>query len=241
VEPLGTILGVWAHPDDETYLSAGLMAHGVRSRCRVVCATATRGERGSLDEERWPAEFLGAVREAELLRSLAILGVTEHHWLDYHDGTCADVDRAEGVGRIRELVERVRPDTVLTFAPDGMTGHADHRAVSLWTTDAFAAAAPRGARLHYAAVPPDWLAEWGPKLEPFNVFMDPGTPVTTDREDLSIVFELSDDLLEVKMDAVEAHESQVEGMLTVFGRDGFRRSQSAEYFRAADVLPPGEA
>lgn len=42
VANLGTILGVWAHPDDETYLSAGLMASAVRSGCRVVCVTATR-------------------------------------------------------------------------------------------------------------------------------------------------------------------------------------------------------
>jgi LmbE family N-acetylglucosaminyl deacetylase len=27
---LGTILGVWAHPDDEAYLSAGLMATASR-------------------------------------------------------------------------------------------------------------------------------------------------------------------------------------------------------------------
>ena len=51
---LGTILSVWAHPDDETYLCAGLMARAVRSGARVVCVTATRGELGSSDPERWP-------------------------------------------------------------------------------------------------------------------------------------------------------------------------------------------
>ena len=51
---LGTMLGVWAHPDDETYLAAGLMAVGVRQGNRVVCVTATRGEEGSWDEGRWP-------------------------------------------------------------------------------------------------------------------------------------------------------------------------------------------
>ncbi|MGH3589327.1 MAG: PIG-L deacetylase family protein, partial [Pseudonocardia sp.] len=45
--PLGTILGVWAHPDDETYLCGGLMARAARSGDRVVCVTATRGEQGS--------------------------------------------------------------------------------------------------------------------------------------------------------------------------------------------------
>src|SRR5438093_2334158 len=72
---LGTILGVWAHPDDETYLSAGLMAQAVREGRRVVCVTATRGEEGSFDEERWPTATMGKVRENELMRSLEILGV----------------------------------------------------------------------------------------------------------------------------------------------------------------------
>ena len=57
---LGTVLGVWAHPDDDIYLSAGLMAAAVDAGSRVVYVTATRGEGGSMDEERWPPETMGA-------------------------------------------------------------------------------------------------------------------------------------------------------------------------------------
>ena len=39
---LGTILGVWAHPDDDIYLSAGLMAVAAAAGERVVDVTATR-------------------------------------------------------------------------------------------------------------------------------------------------------------------------------------------------------
>src|SRR5919201_5846724 len=134
---LGTLLGVWAHPDDETYLSAGLMAYGVRRGHRVVCVTATRGEEGSFDEERWPTATMGKVREAELMRSLEILGVREHYWLDYYDGTCHRVDRDEAVGKIRGIMAEVDPDSVFTFGPEGMTGHSDHKAVCGWTTEAF--------------------------------------------------------------------------------------------------------
>ena len=60
--PLGTILGVWAHPDDETWLSAVHMMRAVRAGDRVVCVTATRGELGSTDPERWPpGDSLAAV------------------------------------------------------------------------------------------------------------------------------------------------------------------------------------
>ena len=97
----GTILSVWAHPDDETYLAAGLMAAAVQAGQRVVCVTATRGELGSTDPDRWPpGEALAAVRTLEMERALAFFGVTEHHWLDYPDGGCADVDEGEAVARL---------------------------------------------------------------------------------------------------------------------------------------------
>jgi len=54
---LGTVMGVWAHPDDETYLAAGLFAHAVDLGSRVVDVTATRGEGGS---PRW-ARVLGSL------------------------------------------------------------------------------------------------------------------------------------------------------------------------------------
>ena len=69
--------------------------------------------------------------------ALAHLGVTEHHWLDYPDGGCADVDQDEALRRVTELMAEVQPDTVLTFGPDGMTGHDDHKAACRWSTEAF--------------------------------------------------------------------------------------------------------
>jgi LmbE family N-acetylglucosaminyl deacetylase len=129
-DELGTILGVWAHPDDETYLTAGLMVRAVRNGSRVVCVTATRGEGGSLEEEQWPSATMGEVREKELLRSLAVLGVTEHRWLDLPD---VDMDTPlpeAGAGTVCAIMEEVKPDTVLTFGPDGMTDHEGHKSVS---------------------------------------------------------------------------------------------------------------
>ena len=111
---LGTILGVWAHPDDETYLSAGLMAAAVDAGSRVVCITATRGEGGSMDEEQWPPESMGQVREQELIRSLAAIGVTEHHWLDLPD---IDMDTSlpeAGAPMVREIMDA------------GAAGHGAH-------------------------------------------------------------------------------------------------------------------
>ena len=124
---LGTVLGIWAHPDDDIYLTSGLMAAAVRAGGRVVDVTATRGEGGSMDEERWPSATMGEVRTRELQRSLDVLGVREHRFLRGPVDLDMDTPLDEaGAPQVREIVEDVRPDTILTFGPDGMTGHEGH-------------------------------------------------------------------------------------------------------------------
>ena len=95
---LGTVLGIWAHPDDEAFLSAGLMAAARDTGHRVVCVTATLGERGTGDPAGWPPGRLAAVRKHELRASLAALDVTEHHLLGLADGALA----ALGEERVRQ-------------------------------------------------------------------------------------------------------------------------------------------
>lgn len=228
----GTILGVWAHPDDETYLTAGLMAEAVRQGDRVLCVTATRGEEGSWDEERWPTAQMGKVREAELLAGLEILGVTEHIFLDYYDGTCASVPHEEGVARVEAIMRDVSPDSVFSFGPDGMTDHADHKATCAWATEAFSRAAKPGAKLYYATQTPEWAERFVPVMNKFNVFA-PGTPPITPLDELAINFPVPPDLLALKLSAISKHVSQVEGMLNAFGADFFREAMAEEYFRLA--------
>ncbi|HLB62894.1 MAG TPA: PIG-L family deacetylase [Actinomycetota bacterium] len=235
-EELGTILGVWAHPDDETYLSAGLMAAAARAGSRVIDVTATRGEGGSMDEERWPPEKMGEVREQELIRSLETLGVSEHYWLDLPD---VDMDSSlpeVGARRVSRLMEKISPDTVLTFGPEGMTGHEGHKSVCRWATEAFHRAAEPGARLYYATYTPELAEEWVPKLERFDIFR-PGTPPVTPRDELAICYTLPTDVLELKVKAIRQHESQIEALLHVFGEEGFGRVMAEEYFVLAAETP----
>ncbi len=230
--PLGTILGVWAHPDDESWLCAGLMARAVRAGDRVVCVTATRGELGSPDEERWPSGApLAAVRTAEMAAGLAVLGVTEHHWLDYPDGGCTEVDQDEAVRRVTEVMAEVQPDTVLTFGPEGMTGHDDHKAASRWATAAFEAVGKRGAMLGYATNSPEWLADFREPLDRFNVFMG-SEPPCTPRDQQLVDIVLEGDLLETKLAALRSMTSQVEPLIAGLGEDFFRRGLVEESFRS---------
>ncbi len=234
IRSLGTILGVWAHPDDEAYLSAGIMAMAVKLGSGVACITATRGELGSTDEERWPVATLGKVREAELMQSLNILGVTDHSWLDYRDGECNQVDRAEAIAKISAIIARVQPDSILTFGPDGMTGHDDHRAVSDWATVAFQAYAKPSAQLFYAVHTPEWYAQYGPKLEQFNVFFNIDKPPLVPKNQIDLAYELPKTILELKQQGMAAHKSQVEALVNAFGLDFFRHSFKGEYFVLAD-------
>jgi LmbE family N-acetylglucosaminyl deacetylase len=231
---LGTILGVWAHPDDETYLCGGLMARAARAGARVVCITATRGELGSPDEQRWPpGPPLAAVRTREMEAALAVLGVREHHWLDYPDGGCADVDQDAAIDRVAAVMADVRPDTVLTFGPDGMTGHDDHKAASAWATAAFERVAANGARLAYATNTPDWLARFRAALDEFNVFMG-AEPPCTPVEELAIHARFDGELLETKLRAIQAMTSQVEALVTGMGEEFFREGMVEEAFRHPD-------
>lgn len=233
MDELGTILGVWAHPDDETYLSAGLMARAIRGGERVVCITATRGEGGSLDEEKWPAEQMARVRTAELERSMQILGVTEHHWLDLPDIDMQTGLPDNGAARIREFVVDVQPDTILTFGPEGMTGHEAHKSVSRWATEALREAGKPGSRVLYACVTPEWAEEFVPVWEPFDVFL-PGTPKVVPREELAIHYELPRDILETKVNAINAHVSQIQTILEAVGDEVWWREMSFEAFRLGE-------
>ena len=132
----GTLLGVWAHPDDEAFLSSALMATARDAGHRVVVLTATRGEQGTDDPDGWPPHRLAAVRERELGTSLAVLGVTEHHWLGYADGALPQQTGTRPLTASPRFIDELRPTTIVTFGPDGMTGHDDHRTVSSWATEA---------------------------------------------------------------------------------------------------------
>lgn len=228
---LGTVLGIWAHPDDETYLSAGLMARAIFDGSRVVVAMATRGEAGSPDPEKWPPEETARIREKELIAALDTVGVVELLWLGHEDGRCQWADFEEAVGKLTGIIEAVQPDTVLTFPSDGLTGHLDHQAVSTWATEAFQRAAKMGAKLYYATMTPELLTEMPDEVQ--AVVFEPGWPKTTPREFLAIDFEVPDDLMKQKQRAIRCHASQVTKFFGAYGEETLLNFNHAEMFKLA--------
>jgi len=226
---IGTLLGIWAHPDDEAYLSSGLMSRVRNAGGRVVVAVATRGEHGTDDPDRWPPERLGPLRERELRASLAEVGVHEHHWLGHRDGRLDRVPLARGAGRLVPLLDDVRPDVIVTFGPDGMTGHPDHRAISAWVTEAWRRTG-RSAALWYATLTPDFHATWGELNQRVGLWMDGVEPPVTEAAALAAEVRLSDSLLARKYRSLRAHASQTRVLEELVGSSRYRQWWATESF-----------
>jgi hypothetical protein len=86
----------------------------------------------------------------------------------------------------------------------------------------------------YATVTPEWAADFLPIWEPFNVFR-PGTPPITPKEELAIDFTLPEDLNELKVQAINAHVSQVGAIVEAVGAETWWRQMAWEAFRLGEV------
>ncbi len=140
------LLCILAHPDDESLVTGGLLAHYAAQGVETHLITATRGQRGWLGDPRANpgSRIMGQRRTAELEVAAALLGVQHLEILDYMDGELSEVPAPEIIATLVGYLRRVRPQVVVTFGPDGVDGHPDHIAVSQFTTAAVPAAANPG-------------------------------------------------------------------------------------------------
>ena len=208
VTQLGAILGIWAHPDDETFLVGGLLHEAAKAGQKVSCITATKGEAGVQDETRWPVASLGDTRTQELATALEILGASQPHWLQYRDGECAQANDQEATDQIRALIEEYQPDTVITFAPDGLTGHDDHKAVSRWTTAAVQQLTNAPALYYAVHTHEQYEAVFRELDEKLNIYFNTTEPQLVPTSECSLQLNLSLDTLATKIQALKAMPSQ---------------------------------
>jgi LmbE family N-acetylglucosaminyl deacetylase len=231
-----TILGIWAHPDDEAFVAGGFLADAVRRGDRVVCMHMTSGEGGLLDRQPCPPETLARVRQHELQDSLAHLGVEEQRFLGYPDGYLDYVPGDDVVARVYDELIEVQPDVVLSFGNDGFTGHPDHRTLSASVTTALEVWNQPEARLCHAIVSSEWKERFVPPLNEFDVFW-PGYPTVCTSPDATL--HLDDELLDAKVEALRAHTSQMKPFFDAYGDDFMRAMASTEHFRLPDRVGLG--
>jgi LmbE family N-acetylglucosaminyl deacetylase len=139
-----TLMAVHAHPDDEASSTGGVLALYSDSGVRTVIVTCTNGEFGDTRDGIKPGQdghdeqAVAQIRLAELRESCKHLGVSELELLGYHDSGMPDWDyknrpdafcnipESEVAGRIGALIERYRPQVVISYDPDGAYQHPDH-------------------------------------------------------------------------------------------------------------------
>lgn len=151
------IMTVFAHPDDEAFGVAGSLTKYSREGIATVVVAATRGEVGTIfNPAAATEENLPQVREEELRRACKIMGVSKFRFLGYRDGDLENCDFKEAIGKIVQVVRELKPVVIITFGPEGVTGHHDHITIGRLATAAFFAAGDENAyleQLHNGLLP----------------------------------------------------------------------------------------
>ncbi len=147
------VLGLFAHPDDEVFCVGGTIARCAVAGASTTIVALTRGEAGQIrDPTVATRRTLGAIRVEELVQAGAALGVDRTTCLDLGDGRLASQPLEEVAATVRAVVEDREPDVVVTFGPDGASGHPDHIVSCLATLEALSGMA-RPPRLLHACFP----------------------------------------------------------------------------------------
>ncbi|MGH2532445.1 MAG: PIG-L deacetylase family protein [Thermomicrobiales bacterium] len=252
------LMCVLAHPDDESMGTGGILAKYAAEGVETSLICATRGERGwfGAPDEYPGMDELGRIREKELRAAAEVLGIGRVDLLDYVDGDLDQADHDEAVGRIVRLLREVRPQVVVTFAPDGGYGHPDHIAISQFATAATVVAADpcyrpdlgephRVAKLYYYVVTATlaklYIAQFGEIVFPVDG-VDRGMVLCPDWMATSRV-DCGDEWSTV-LAAIMCHASQLSTLSTLDDiTEEFHRLMwsSSAYYRAYSLVNGGRA
>jgi len=151
-----TMMAVHAHPDDEASSTGGVLATYSAQGIRTVVVTCTNGELGDGQDGIKPGQdghdeqAVVGQRLAELREACAILGVADLELLGYRDSGMLEWDykeradafcnipQAKVAARISRLIERYRPQVLITYDDQGPYQHPDHVHASRCAQAAFA-------------------------------------------------------------------------------------------------------
>ncbi len=118
---MSTIVGVFAHPDDEAMGPAGTIAKlAQENEVHLICVTdGDHQDKG-----------LKNIRDKELSKSAQILGVKKVVFLDFVDGSLSNSNYHKIADALKKQLDILRPETIITFHPNGVSGHIDHLVVT---------------------------------------------------------------------------------------------------------------
>lgn len=153
-----TLVAVWAH-DDDMVAAAPVLARYAREGAEVYAIITTDGAQGGSHTSIPRGPELTRARADEARCAADALGIRAPIFLGFPDAKLGDYldDRNrlyQLTDRVQSELERLHPDALITWGPDGGTGHPDHRLVSSIVTQLVRAEAPGATdRLFYASLP----------------------------------------------------------------------------------------
>jgi len=165
--PAKTLVAVFAHADDEGTV-APVLARYAREGVDVYVIVATDGAQGGSHTSIPRGSELAFARAQESRCAAGALGIQAPILLGFPDaGLGSYLEERERLPRltmrIQEELQRLRPDALISWGPDGATGHPDHRLVSTIVTQLVRAGAPGATeRLFYAGLPAEAIRAMDP-------------------------------------------------------------------------------
>lgn len=156
-----TILGVFAHPDDEVMCS-GLLMQSIEDGYEVHLISATSGGKGKFRNKKYkgPRHIeIKEVRSKEYKEVNKALCTSSHQILGYDDGQSDAWNEEQLIKDLLQAFMMIKPDYVITFPLNGLNGHPDHKKISKLTTHAVNQyVSTRLVQLIYQSTPPKtWL------------------------------------------------------------------------------------
>src|SRR3989344_5340597 len=130
-----TIVCIFAHPDDEAFGPGGTIAK-LAEKHRFYLISATKGEAGK-EKGKNGSKNLHKIRARELLASAKILGVKKVFFLGFKDGDLSNNLYHALAAKIEKILKLLKPETILTYEPRGISGHIDHITVSMVSSYVF--------------------------------------------------------------------------------------------------------
>lgn len=124
------ILVLTAHPDDESFLAGGTIYANSQAGGKTFLICATLGEKGKSHlQEKMNDEQLQQIRNKELRTAGNELGIKRIMTLNFPDGKVNEHED-EVLAEVKKLWPEIDPQIIISFGPDGVTGHKDHVAIS---------------------------------------------------------------------------------------------------------------
>jgi len=161
------LVAVFAHPDDERIVGP-LLSRYAREGHEVYLVIATDGSKGVTEHARIPAgDSLAHVRAGEARCAAQQLGIHPPMLLGLEDAALASFGSLERLRQeVRRVLHQLRPDAVISFGPEGGTGHPDHRLVGDVVTEVIQSGGdgiPQA--LYYPSLPAERMTD-APAAEP---------------------------------------------------------------------------